>query len=102
MSNKPLDPDIKAEIQKIALEAISLGWTPELLWETRFWNIIPGAGNRPGLAALMNPGDKLGEITGDYIEIIRPSGTVHRFYHPDRPYPWKKKGDHDEQGFNNS
>ena len=101
MQDSPLDPEVRAEIQRIALEAISLGWTPELLWEARFWNIVPGAGNRPGLAAVMRPGDKITEVTEDYIAITKASGIVQRFYHPDRP-PWKRKEVHYEQsGFNN-
>lgn len=91
--SKPLDSEIRAEIQRIALEALSLGWQPELLWEPRFWNATLERGNRPGLAALMKPGDKIIEVTEDYIAIERSSGMVHRFYHPDRPHPWIKKGD---------
>jgi hypothetical protein len=96
MQQRPLNPQVKAEIQKILLEALSCGWTTDLLWETRFWNITE-AGNCPGLAAVMQPGDKLEEVTEGYIEIIRPSGVVHRFYRPGYPHPWIKKGDNDEQ-----
>lgn len=99
MRQRPLDPQVKAEIQKILLEALSCGWTTDLLWEARFWNSIPGAGNRPGLAAVMRPGDKVIEVTEDYIAIKKPSGVVQKFYHPERPHPWIKikKGDNDEQ-----
>jgi hypothetical protein len=92
MKNKPLDPQVKTEIQRVLLEALSLGWTPEMLWEARFWNVTE-AGNRPGLAAVMWPGDRIIEVTEDYIAIQRASGVVHRFYHPERPHPWIKKGD---------
>lgn len=90
-----VDPEAKSrirqEIMRIALKAVSLGWTPELLWEEKFWN-IKGVENRPGLIATMRPGDKIVEVTENYISIER-SGVVTRFYHPDRPHPWIKKGD---------
>ena len=100
MQSKPLDPEVKAEIQRIALEAISLGWTPELLWEARFWNITE-AGNRPGLAAVMRLGDTITEVTEDYIAIKSRFGVVNKFYHPDRPHPWIRKGDCHGQSSNN-
>lgn len=96
-----LRPEIKTEIQKIVLDAISCGWTVDMLWEARFWNPVPGAGNRLGLAAVMWPGDKIIEVTEDYIAIQRASGIVHRFYHPERLHPWIKKGDCHEQGSDN-
>lgn len=103
MQSKPLDPEVKAEIQRIALEAVSLGWTPDLLWETRFWNITKTGINRPGLAAVMRPGDKIIEVTEDYIAIKSRFGVVNKFYHPDRPHPWLKKGDcHEQSGSDHS
>lgn len=86
-----LDPRVKAEIQRIALDALSLGWTTELLWEARFWNIKGESGNFPGLAAVMRPGDKIIEVAEDYIAIQKPSGVVHRFYHPGRSHPWARR-----------
>jgi len=93
MQQIPIDPQVKTEIQRILLDALALGWEPQQIWESRFWNITE-AGNRPGLAALMKPGDKLGEVTESYIETIKPSGVVHKFYRPGWPYhPWIKKED---------
>lgn len=101
MQNKPLDPQVKTEIQKILLEALSLGWEAQQLWETRFWNIVPGAGNRPGLAACIRPEDRIIEVTEDYIAVQKPSGVVHKFYHPERSHPWIKKGVYHEQSPDN-
>ncbi len=84
-----VNPQAAARIRVREAEALAVGWTFEQLWESRFWNITNGR-NRPGLAATMRPGDKLGEITENYIEIILKSGVVHRFYHPDRIQPWEK------------
>ena len=88
MNTRQLDPWVKAEIQKIAPYAIARGWSPEMLWESRFWNIVDGV-NRTGLAACMRPGDRITAVTGDYIEISREEKKT-RFYHPDKEFPWKK------------
>lgn len=82
-----LDPHIKAEIQRIAPDAVAWGWYPELLWEQRFWNIVGGK-NMPGLAACMRPGDRITAVTEDYIETANKGARL-RFYHPDREFPWK-------------
>lgn len=90
--------EVKAEIQKIVLEALSLGWKTEQLWVARFWNITE-AGNRPGLAAVMRPGDRITKVTECFIAIEKPYGEVLRFYHPDL---WIRKGDcHEQQGPDN-
>lgn len=85
-----VNPQVAARVRAREAEALAAGWSFEDLWESRFWNIVDGM-NRPGLVALMFPGDDLGEITKKYIEIIRSSGVVHRFYHPDRDHPWVKR-----------
>ncbi len=74
-------PKVAAQIRAREAEALAAGWAFEDLWKSRFWHIV-NRRNRPGLAALMHPGDKLGAITENYIEIIRRSGVVHRLYHP--------------------
>ena len=87
--SKQLKPEVEAEIRRIALDAISLGWSPELLWEQKFWN-IRGIENRPGLAACLRPEDTITDVTEDYIEISR-DGIKTRFYHPEREFPWKRR-----------
>jgi len=61
---------------ELRLQAEALGWTDEHL-ET--------------LAGLLHPGDRIGEVTAQAIEIIRRSGVVQRYYHPTAPQPWKRK-----------
>jgi len=89
-SAQRINPQVAARIRAREAETLAAGWDFGALWESRFWHIVDGR-NRPGLVALMHPGDKLGKITGDYIEIIRPSGVVHRLYHPDRDKPGEKR-----------
>lgn len=93
MSSKQINPEVEAEIRRIALDAISLGWSPEMLWETRFWN-VKGIENRPGLAAVIGPGDTITEVTEKYIEITSRDGFKTRFYHPDKEFPWKRRCNH--------
>ena len=80
--------EVAARIRAKQAQALAAGWSLELLWETRFWNIGSDGKNRPGLAALLKPGDDIGAVTKNCIEIIRPSGIIHRFYHPDHEQPW--------------
>lgn len=86
--SRPIKPEVAAEIRRIAPDAIARGWTSELLWEQKFWNIVDGE-NQPGLAACMRPGDKITDVTGNYIEISREEKKT-RFYHPDKEFPWKR------------
>lgn len=87
--SRPLNPEVEAEIRRIALDAIDQGWSPEMLWESRFWNIVDGV-NRTGLAACMRPGDVITNVTEDYIEICREDRRT-RFYHPDRDFLWRRR-----------
>jgi hypothetical protein len=54
--------------------ALELGWTDEHLAE---------------LASLLRPGDRLGEVTVQYVEIVRRFGAAQKFYNPDAPQPWR-------------
>ncbi len=76
---------VEKKIRARVLDALAAGWTPEELWEERFWNIDPVTHrNCPGLAACMKPEEEIGEITPDYIELCRekPGGEriILRFY----------------------
>lgn len=84
-----VDPEVAARIRAREEQALACGWSRDLLWDTRVWNIGSDGKNRPGLAALLSPKDYIGEITENYIEIINwPGGFKHRYYHPDRQQPW--------------
>lgn len=84
---RPFSPQVEAEIRRIAQDAIALGWTPELLFQSS-WNIV-GIENRPGLAGCMRTGDRITDVTENYIEISR-DGIKTKLYHPDREFPWRK------------
>lgn len=87
---RKVKPEVAARIRAREAEALAAGWSFEDLWENKFWNIVNGQ-NRPGLAALMHPGDDIGRITEKRIEIIRQSGVVHRFCRPETDKPWEKR-----------
>jgi hypothetical protein len=78
-----VDLSIGAEIARMENEALALGWPYERLWNPDFW---PHAANHPrGLAGVMSPGDKLAEVTTDFITIEKDDrrGTRQRFFRVD-------------------
>lgn len=81
--------DAIAMVDSISERAIALNWRRERLY---------GAGNsafdpQRGLVCFLKPGDRIGEVTTQSIEIILapPSEVRHRFYNPDVEQPWVKK-----------
>jgi hypothetical protein len=72
-----------AKVDTIREQAIGLGWMLERLYATG----KPLSPNS-GLVAYLNPGDRVGEVTCEAIEIILPSGARQRFYNPDVDQPW--------------
>jgi hypothetical protein len=91
---KSATDDISAEamalVDSISEKAISLGWKRQRLYAAGGGRIF--APDR-GLVCLLKPGDRLGEVTLQSIEIIHPlpSEVRHRFYNPDVDQPWVKK-----------
>jgi hypothetical protein len=69
-AQREIDPGIVAEIERIEGQALALGWSRERLWNSNFWHPRPR-----GLAAVMDAGDRIVEVTGDYIAIERPQAT---------------------------
>lgn len=79
----PKIPDaVVAEISRIEAEALAAGWKREELWESKLWAITPNGANRCGLAAVLHPGDKVVEVTGERISIRRKSGVEQNFWKP--------------------
>ena len=73
-SRQPLIPnDVRATIEAIEPEARHKGWPAELLWNNAFSDLPRG------LAALLDPGDGVGEVTPDYIEIWKLRRDRQRF-----------------------
>ncbi|HOK46105.1 MAG TPA: hypothetical protein PLK67_09250 [Bryobacteraceae bacterium] len=85
-----VSPDAIAMVDAISERALSLGWRRERLYGTG------GKGSldpRCGLVCSLKPGDRIGEVTAQSIEIILPSPSKvrHRFYNPDVEQPWIKR-----------
>jgi hypothetical protein len=76
-------PEALAMVEAIRETAIGLGWKQERLY-TAGKPLSPLC----GLAAYLNPGDRVGEVTREAIEITLPSGVRQRFYNPDVEQPW--------------
>jgi hypothetical protein len=81
-------PEAVALVDAISERALSLGWKHERLY---------GAGGRGifdprrGLVCFLKPGDRIGEVTAQSIEIILKDGGRQHFYNPDVDQPWVKR-----------
>ena len=75
-----------AMVDAIQEQAIGLGWKHERLYATG----RPSSQNR-GLVSYLNPGDRIGEVTRQSIEIILPNGVRQHFYNPDVEQPWIRR-----------
>jgi hypothetical protein len=75
-----------AVVDAIRDMAVSLGWTHQRLYAA-------GKALSPnrGLASYMSPGDHIGEVTREAIEIILPNGVRQHFYNPDVEQPWVRR-----------
>jgi hypothetical protein len=71
-----VDATVQGVVEAIRNQALAAGWTGEHLER---------------LAELLHPGDRLGEVTAQAIEIIRKSGAVQHYYNPDALQPWRRK-----------
>ena len=71
--NPIIGSSVRAKLEAIEVEARAKGWPAELLWNSNFWD-------RPrGLASLLDPGDEIGSVTADYIEILKTKRDLLRF-----------------------
>ena len=79
-------PEITAMVDAIRDQALSAGWKQERLYSTGNGTLDP----QRGLVCYLKPGDRIGEVTAQSIEIIHPlpSEVRHRFYNPDAEQPW--------------
>jgi len=66
-----VDPKVEAEIRRIEHQALALGWSHERLWNAGYWHPWPR-----GLAAVMDAGDRIVDVTGEHIIIERPRATA--------------------------
>jgi len=79
-------PEAIAMVDAISERALALGWSRERLYAAGKGIFDP----RRGLVCYLKPGDRIGEVTLQSIEIIHPlpSEVRHRFYNPDTDQPW--------------
>jgi tubulysin polyketide synthase-like protein len=72
----PIQREVVVEIRLIEARALALGWNSERLWNRSFW---PHTRAHPrGLSSVLDSGDRLIEITGDYIVIEKQDGRQTR------------------------
>lgn len=85
-----ISPEAIALVGAVADRAVSLGWKRERLYGTGGKG---GFDPQCGLVCFLKPGDRIGEVTAQSIEIIhsQPSEVRHRFYNPDVDQPWIKR-----------
>lgn len=96
-----VSPEAVAMVDAISERALSLGWRRERLYGTG------GNGSfdpRHGLVCMLKPGDRIGKVTAQSIEIIHPppSEVRHHFYNPDVEQPWIKRIAPEPQEIENS
>lgn len=73
-SRHPLiPPEVRAKLEAIEADARAKGWPPELLWNAGFWD------SPRGLAAILNPGDEIAEVTADCIAVLKTKRDLVRF-----------------------
>ncbi len=84
-----VSPEAVALVDAIAEKALAVGWRRERLYHRGKGLFDP---NR-GLVCYLKPGDRIGEVEEQSIEIIHPlpSEVHHRFYNPDVEQPWIRR-----------
>ena len=81
-----ISPEATAMVDAISERALALGWRRERLYAIGNGSFDP----HRGLVCYLKPGDRIGEVTAQSIEIIHllPLEVRHRFYNPDVDQPW--------------
>jgi|SRR5271155_3754172 len=68
--------EVWQEIARIESEAVELGWSRERLWNGAFW---PHSRKQPrGLASTLDPGDRIAEVTVDFMLIEKSNSHLDR------------------------
>jgi hypothetical protein len=89
---RPVGPAALAQVDAIRDEAIAFGWTEKGLYQNR-GNFTFPYGQDYGLICFLDKGNRIGNVTRQYIEIIGlpPHENRLRFYNHDVEQPWVKK-----------
>ena len=86
---QPARPGAVEMVKAIESQALSLGWQPTQLWNSE------DRVDRLGLVAMLKPGEEIGEVTREFIELKRrqPDGQVSvlRLYNQPISRPWSMK-----------
>ena len=90
-----VSPECAVLIDGIRDRALATGWTHDSLYQTRGSLRFP-LGSDYGLVCYLKPGDRLGEVTTQSIEIILPNNIRQRFYNPNVDQPWIRRIDRGE------
>jgi hypothetical protein len=91
---KPVDDagltEASPKVDAIRDRAFELGWTAQSLYGAP--TSASGARRRDrGLTGCLRPGDQVGEVSRESIEIILSSGIRQRLYNPDVEQPWIRR-----------
>jgi hypothetical protein len=71
-----IPPAIVSEIERIESQALTLGWRRERLRNFAFW---PHGSVEPrGLASVLDAGDRIAEVTSDYLTVVKSSSHHNR------------------------
>jgi hypothetical protein len=71
--NPRIPRSIRAVIEDIEADARSKGWPVEMLYNSEFWD------SPRGLAAVLDEGDAIIEVTNDHIAILKTERHILRF-----------------------
>ncbi|MBI4460578.1 MAG: hypothetical protein HY648_11040 [Acidobacteria bacterium] len=84
-----ITPSAVAKVNGIRDRAMALGWNESRLYQNRGRFRFPCGGDY-GLVCFIGEAQRIGELTGQYIEIVGPSPREYRwrFYNPDVAQPW--------------
>lgn len=93
-STMQITPEAIAQVDAIREEAMEMGWTEAGLYQNRGRHPFP-CGQDYGLVCFLSGARQVGEVTGQYIEIVYPHepGRPNRLYNPHVPQPWLTRSD---------
>ena len=85
-----ISPEAMALVDSISEQALSLGWKPQRLYAAGGGRIFDP---ERGLVCFLKPGDRIGDVTQQSIELIGPPPREvrQRFYNPDVDQPWVRR-----------
>lgn len=76
---EPVSPGALAKVNAIRDRALGLGWSDAALYQSRGRYRFPVGGDY-GLVCFLHDDCEIGDVAGEYIGIVRPSGSRLRHY----------------------